>query len=154
MLRDTLLTFHILGVIVWLGFGFYELLLSREIRNARGTSLEIPLIRIHGRHAGLVAIATLVVAAMGISMSVFLGWGFFQHLWLGIKQTIMLAILVDMALLTPTFKRAFDQIAALDDSDGPGLERCRATLARIHRHVVPMRVGGVVAVVLAVWRPE
>lgn len=153
MLRDALLTVHILGVIVWLGFGFYELLLSREIVKARGTSLEIPLIRIHGRYGGLVALATLVVAGMGILMSLLLGWGFFQHLWLGIKQAIMLAILIDMALLVPTFQRAYQQIAALDESGGAGLEQVRITLAQIHRHVVPMRVAGVVAVVFAVWRP-
>lgn len=39
MLRDSLLTIHVLGVIVWLGFGGYELLLSHEIRKARGTAI-------------------------------------------------------------------------------------------------------------------
>lgn len=153
MLRDTLLTIHILGVIVWLGFGFYELLLSHEIRKARDTSLEVPLIRIYGRYAGIVAVATLVVAAMGVLMATLLGWGFFQQRWLGIKQAIMLAIILDIAWLTPTFQRVYKEIAALRDSPGPELEQCRATLAQIHRHVVPMRLGALVAVVLAIWRP-
>jgi hypothetical protein len=55
MLRNSLPTIHILGVIAWLGLGSYELLLSREIRKARGTGMEILLIRVYGRYAGLVA---------------------------------------------------------------------------------------------------
>lgn len=153
MLRDTLLTIHILAVIVWLGFGLYELLLSHEIHKAKGTPLEVPLIRIYGRYSSIVAIATLVVAIMGILMATLLGWGFFQQLWLGIKQAIMLAIILDMVWLTPTFQRAYKEIAALRDAPGPELEQCRATLALIHRHVIPMRLGAIVAVVLAVWRP-
>lgn len=153
MLRDSLLTIHIIGVIVWLGLGAYELLLSHEIRRARGTPVEIPLIRIYGRYAGLVAAATFVVAIAGGAMSWFLGWGFFKHLWLGIKQAIMLAILLDIALMTPTFIRTADEIKALPDSAGPQLDSVRALLARVERHVIPMRLGALVAVVLAVWRP-
>jgi hypothetical protein len=66
----------------------------------------------------------------------------------------MLLILIDMALLVPTFRRAYADIAALSTDDGgTALERCRTSLERVHRHVVPMRVGALVAVLLAVWRP-
>lgn len=153
MLLDSLLTVHIFSVIVWIGFGLYELLLSREIHKARGTSTEIELIRINGRYGGIVAIATLFVAISGILMASLFGWGFFQQTWLGIKQGIMLAILLDMAWLTPTFRRAYREIRALSDVRGPELEQCRATLARIHPHVVLMRLGAIVAVGLAIWRP-
>lgn len=153
MLRDSLLTIHILGVIAWLGLGGYELLLSHEIRKARDTAMEIPLIRIYGRYAGLVAAATLVVAVAGGAMALLLGWGFFNQLWLGIKQAIMLAILLDIAFMTPTFIRTANAIKALPDSAGPQLDSVRSLLARVERHVVPMRLGALVAVVLAVWRP-
>lgn len=153
MLRDSLLTIHILGVIVWLGFGAYELLLAREIRSARGTAMEIPLIRIYGRYAGLVAAATLIVALAGGAMAVFLKWGFFNQLWLGIKQAIMLAILLDIAWMTPTFIRTGNEIKALPDNPGPQLDSVRSLLAQVERHVIPMRLGALAAVVLAVWRP-
>jgi hypothetical protein len=153
VLRNSLLTIHILGVIAWLGFGGYELLLSHEIRKARGTNAEIPLMRIYGRYAGLVAIATLIVAIAGSAMAWFFGWGFFSSLWLGIKQTIMLAIVLDMALMSPIFIRTANEIKALPDSIGPQLDSVRALLTRVDRHVLPMRLGALVAVVLAVWRP-
>ena len=154
MLRDSLLTVHILGVIAWLGFGGYELLLSHEIRKARGTVMEIPLIRIYGRYAGLVAAATLVVAITGGAMAWFLGWGFFKYIWLGIKQAIMLAILLDIAFMAPSFIRTGNEIKALPDSGGAQLDSVRKLLARVERHVIPMRLGALVAVVLAVWWPK
>ena len=153
MLRDTLLTVHILAVVVWLGFGLYELLLTRDIKNARGTQFEVPLLKIYGKYAPIVAIATLVVALTGVLMSIFLGWGFFQHMWLGIKQAIMLAVILDMIYLTPTFIRGAKEIGALSNNAGPELEAYRETQRTIDHHVVLMRLGGLVAVVLAVWRP-
>jgi len=116
MLLKTLLTIHIFGVIIWIGFGLYELLLHREIRNARGTAIEIALIRVSGRYGGIVAIATLVVAVTGVFMTNLLGLGYFQELWLGILQAIMLAILVDMVLLIPTYVRSYKEIGALRDT--------------------------------------
>lgn len=153
VLRNLLLTIHILGVIVWLGFGAYELLLSREIRRARGTPLEIDLIRIYGRYAGFVAVATLVVALAGILMSAFVGWGFFTSFWLGAKQTIMLLILADMAYLIPTFVATAKATAELTHPGGEVLDHTRQLLERVERHVVPMRLGALLAVVLAVWKP-
>ncbi len=152
MLRDILLTAHVFGVIVWLGCGLYEFFLAHEIKKARGSSLEIPLIQLYGKYAPVVAVATLVVAAMGILMSIFLGWGFFQHFWLGLKQLIMLLIIVDMVLLVPTFKLATDQINSLSD-DPAILPAYHETFAKIERHVSLMRLGASIAVVLAIFRP-
>lgn len=153
MLRNLLVTVHLLGVVFWIGLGTYELFLSREIRRARGTPLEIELIRIYGRYAGLVALATLVVAVAGALMAVLLGWGFFNQLWLGTKQAIMLVILADMAYLIPTFAATSKTVNALTGTGGELLDRARVLLERVERHVIPMRVGAVVALVLAVWRP-
>ncbi len=153
MLRSILLSIHLLAVVVWIGFGLYELLLIREIRHARGLPEEIPLIRIYGRYAGLVAIATLVVAAAGVAMSALLGWGFFSVLWLGIKQAIMAIILIGMIALIPLFRRTYAAIAGLSGSDSAALPTVRALIERVERYVILMRFGGVVAIVLAIWRP-
>jgi hypothetical protein len=153
MLRNILLSIHILAVVVWLGFGLYELLLIREIRNARGLPEEIPLIRIYGRYAGIVAVATLVVAAAGVGMSILLGWGFFSVVWLGIKQSIMAAIVFGMIVLSPLFMRTYAAIAMISGPQSPELQTARDLIDRVERFAVLMRLGGVVAVVLAVWRP-
>jgi hypothetical protein len=153
MLRNTLLSIHILAVVVWLGFGLYELLLTREIRRARGLPEEIPLIQIYGRYAGLVAIATLIVAAAGVAMSMLLGWGFFSVLWLGIKQGIMAAIIIGMIVLAPLFVRTYAAIASISGPHSAELQTARGLIGRVERYVILMRLGGVVAIVLAVWRP-
>lgn len=153
MLVNSLLTVHILGVIVWIGFGLYELLLHREIRRARGTPAEITLIRVSGRYGGLVALATLIVAITGAWMTSLMGLGYFRLLWLGILQAIMLAILLDMAWLTPTFVRFARELRELGEGPGPELERVRATSARLHPHLVLMRIGALVAVAVAVFQP-
>jgi len=153
VIRTFLLSIHLLAVIVWLGFGLYELLLVREIHKARGLPEEVPLIRIYGRYAGIVAVATLVVAAAGVAMAVILGWGFFTVLWLGVKQAIMAAIILGMVVLTPRFARAYAAIAALSGDSAGSLEAARAAIQRVEAPVLLMRIGGLVAVVLAVWRP-
>ena len=51
--------------------------------------------------------------------------------WLGAKQAIMLLVLAVMVCMVPIF----------------------VATAKVERYVVPMRIGALVAVVLAVWRP-
>ena len=153
MLRTVLLSIHVLAVVVWLGFGLYELLLLREIGRARGRPEEAALMRIYGRYAGIVAGATLVVAAAGVAMALALGWGFFNVLWLGLKQAIMAAIILGMIILTPLFVKTYAAIGALSEERPETLETAREAIGRVEGHVILMRLGGLVAVVLAVWRP-
>ncbi len=153
MLRTVLLSIHIFAVIVWLGFGLYELLLLREIGRARGRPEEAALMRFYGRYAGIVALATLIVAAAGVAMTVTLGWGFFTVLWLGIKQAIMAAIILGMVVLTPLFMRTFAAIAAISEGNSATLETARDVIKRVEGYVILMRLGGAIAVILAVWRP-
>lgn len=154
MLRTVLLSIHVLAVIVWLGFGLYELLLTREIRRARGAPEEVALIRIYGRYAAVVAVATLTVAAAGVAMALSLGWGFFSVLWLGLKQALMAAIILGMIALTPLFARTYAAIAGVVDAQSPSLVAARELIGRVERYVIAMRLAGVVAVVLAIARPH
>lgn len=82
-----------------------------------------------------------------------IGWGFFTSIWLGAKQAIMLLILAAMVYMVPTFVATAKATAALDRSGGSVPEHTRQLLAKVERYVVPMRIGALVAVVLAVWRP-
>ena len=82
-----------------------------------------------------------------------IGWGFFTSIWLGAKQAIMLLVLAVMVCMVPTFVATAKATAALDHSGGSVPENTRQLLAKVERYVVPMRIGALVAVVLAVWRP-
>lgn len=153
MLRTVLLSIHVLAVIVWLGFGLYELLLIREIRRARGSPEEVALIRIYGRYSGIVALATIVVAAAGVAMALLLGWGLFSVLWLGLKQGIMSAIILGMIALTPLFIKTYAAIGEISETNFLSVAKARDVIGRVEQYVILMRLGGFVAVVLAIWRP-
>lgn len=153
ILRNTLLSTHILAVIVWFEFGFYELPHTREIRKSRGSTEEIPLIRIYGRYAGIVAIATLITAVASVAMAIALRWGSFSVFWLGAKQDIMAAIILGMILLTPLFTKLYKSIAPVNSNNLASIAEPREIMDRVERYVLLMRVGGVIAVVLAVWKP-
>ena len=86
-------------------------------------------------------------------MALALGWGFFNVLWLGLKQGIMAAIILGMIVLTPLFMRTYAAIGAISEGNTATLTAARAVIDRLEKYVVLMRLGGVVAVVLAVWRP-
>ena len=60
MLRNTLLTFHILFVVVWLGGGLYDVFLAHEAKKARGTDLEVPVLRMKMYYGRVVALATVL----------------------------------------------------------------------------------------------
>jgi hypothetical protein len=130
--------------VVWLGCGLYELFLVREIRRARSSAEEIPLLRIYGRYAGIVAIATLATAGAGVFMSIMLGWGFFTVLWLGIKQGIMAAIILAMLVLAPLFLKTYarDQCGLqFRSTEPPSCAKFSLACRAICRAYAPRRSG-------------
>jgi hypothetical protein len=83
MVRDVLLSVHLLAIIVWIGVGFFELYLGRRFLASRGSPVEAPLIRIVYNSDLVVAAATMTAFAAGIAMALYEGFGFFHQLWLG-----------------------------------------------------------------------
>ena len=152
-MRETLLSIHLLAVIVWLGAGFYELWLGRLFLRSNGSASEATLIRAIYRSDVVVFAATLIAFAAGATMALTLGWGFFQELWLGLKQAIMIAVLVIVAAIFPAALRLGRQISALPAGDGAVPAELKMTYARLEPWYWTMRVLGVVAVLLAIWRP-
>lgn len=152
-LREVLLTVHLLAVIVWIGFGFFELWLGRAFLRLSGTPAGAPLIRLVYRSDVVVFIATLAAFAAGIAMALTLGWGFFQHLWLGIKQAIMIAVLVVVAVILPTALKLGGRVADLPEGPGPATPEIVGLYRRLEPWYLIMRLAAVAAVVLAVWKP-
>lgn len=153
MLRGILLTTHILAVTVWLGAGLYDLFLSHEMKRQRGTPAEVILARIYVRYGPVIVAAALVVAVTGALQSSLLGWGYFQHFWLGLKQALMLLVLGVLGAVFPTFARMGREVAALPASATELPDEVRALFARAEPYVLVMRAAALTAVVLAVFRP-
>jgi hypothetical protein len=152
-MRSTLLTFHLLGVVVWLGAGLYELFLDHEIRRARGTPAEVSLARVYCRYGPVVAVATLLVAATGVLQASLLGWGYFTSLWLGGKQVLMLLVLGILAALVPTFLRMGHLVSAHAEGAAELSAEARALFARVRPNVLLMRAAALMALLLGTFRP-
>ncbi len=151
--REPLLTIHVLAIIVWIGFGFFELWLGRIFMKGDGGAAEAPLIRLVYRADLIVFIATLTAFASGTAMALLLDWGFFQNTWLGIKQAIMFAVLAIVLFILPPALKLGALIAALPEGPGPATPEIKAQYARLEPWYVAMRIAAVAAVVLAIWRP-
>jgi uncharacterized membrane protein len=153
MARGTLLTFHLLGVVVWLGAGLYELFLDHEIQRARGTPAEVALARVYARYGPVVAAATLMVAATGVLQASLLGWGYFSVWWLGAKQLLMVLVLAILGALLPTFARMGRAVAAHPGGARELSDEARALFRRVRPYVLLMRAAALLALLLAVFRP-
>lgn len=152
--REILLTIHILAVIAWLGAGFFELWLGRLFLAAPYNSVGAPLIRIIYQSDVVVFAATLIAFGAGITQTIVFGWGWFETLWLGTKQAIMIGILAIVAYILPTALGLGKLIDALPEGPGPASEDVVMCYKRLEPWYWLMRVAGLVAVVLAVWKPS
>ena len=68
-------------------------------------------------------------------------------------QGIMAAIILAMILLTPLFVKLYKSIAAVNSDVPASISETREIMDRVERYVLLMRLGGVIAVLLAVWKP-
>ncbi len=152
--RDILLTIHIFAVIVWLGFGFFELWLGRIFLGDPNSHVADPLIRIIYQSDVVVFGATLVAFAAGITQTIVFGWGWFETFWLGAKQAIMIGILTIVAFILPGALRLGKLIDALPEGPGPASHDVIAQYKRLEPWYWLMRLMGAGAVVLAVWKPS
>lgn len=110
----------------------------------------MPRLRLIATSGPIVAIATVVVAITGAWMSWSGGWGFFQILWLSIKQAIMVAVLLTMVAFEGRFRRVANEIKALPPGPGPATPEIREALQSVRLPKVAMRVGALLALGLAV----
>lgn len=152
-MREVLLIVHLLAVIVWLGGGFYELWLGRKFLRSNGSVAEAALVRAIYQSDLVVFAATVVAFLAGAAMAVFLEWGFFTQLWLGVKQAIALLILLIVASIFPTALKLGKQIEALPAGDGPVPQELKQTYRVLEPWYAIMRILGVIAVILAISRP-
>jgi hypothetical protein len=154
VLRNVLLTIHLFAVILWLGGGAYELYVARQAKRYRGTPVELPLLRMVATTGPVVAVSMLLVAVTGVPMSWLLGWGFFTVFWLGAVQAIMAVGLGIMFSILRPYYRAGELMRALPPGPGEATDEIRAMLAALDPWILAMRIGALVAAVLAIWKPS
>lgn len=82
------------------------------------------------------------------------GYGFFHPLWLGAKQAIMIVVVLVVAINLPTVMKLNAATKALPPGPGPATDEIRACYVKLEPWFWLMRILAVVALLLAVWRPE
>ena len=146
MIRNALLSVHLLAIITWIGVGFFELYLGRRFLATKGSPVEAPLIRIVYNSDLVVAAATLTAFAAGIALALYEGLGFFQQLWLGAKQAIMIAVVLVVIAIMPTAMKLNAAINALPPGPGPATDEVRAIYLKLEPWYWLMRLLAVCAV--------
>ena len=157
MLRNALLSLHILSVAIWLGGAGYELLIVRRIRQARGTGRERDLVDIYMAYGPILGVATVLTALSGVFLSLSSDFGFFQYTWLGVKQAAMVGILIALGLALPPLIRTHKTLQAESagaDGSQETLERFRDALNRAEPIFGIVRIVAIVSLFLAVWKPS
>lgn len=150
-----LVIIHALAAVVWLGGAAYEkLFLVPEIRRAQGTSLELPLLRLVLRPERTIAAVAAVLVVTGVLMTLAKGGGFFQVLWLGLKQAVIILILLgyvaavgpELRALRADVERAFRSGRKADGS-------LRRRFRRLLSHLDLIHAGVLLNLILAFWKP-
>jgi len=152
-LHGTLLSLHLLGVVVWIGAGLYDLFLDREIERARGTPAEVVLARVYVRYGPVIVAAVFVVAATGALQTWLFGFGWLGWSWLGAKQVLMGVVLAVLFGLFPSFARMSRAVSALPVGAAELSGEARQQLARVRPWLVVIRACAITALLLAAFRP-
>lgn len=141
-------------MIGWLGFGFFELWLGRVFLRAPYEATGAPLIRIIYQSDVVVFVATLAVFAAGVLQTIVFDWGWFSTLWLGLKQSIMFGVLIAVALILPRALRLGALVNDLPEGPGPASKAVVDAYRALEPWYWSMRLAGLAAVFLAVFKPS
>lgn len=152
-----LLIVHLSGVAVWLGGALYErVFLVGNLRRLRGTGHESNVLRMMLSTEGYFLAASTAVLITGIVLSVMSGAGFFRLTWLGVKQGVMLGILIlFVTYVGPQMKRLKESLSAQMEKDSFAVlpESCHKTVTKITYMFDIAHAGVLLNIVMAVWKP-
>jgi uncharacterized membrane protein len=150
-----LLTLHLFGVAFWLGGAIYErVFLAKNIVRARGTGQELGLLKIMLSTETLFLSATLLVILTGVGMTLMTGLGFFQLSWLGLKQGLMVFILIGFALyIGPRMKKLKKLVENTSHLGGSISEENFKTLKQMLTGFDLVHIIVLINFLLAIWKP-
>jgi uncharacterized membrane protein len=154
-LFNILLTVHLFAVAFWIGGAIYErIFLAGNIIRNRGTGQEISLLRIMLSTEFIFLGATLLVLLTGIGMSIVSGAGFFHLSWLGLKQAIMIMIIIGfMYFIGPRMKKLKDLVKKADMVNGIISDEDYKRLHQMLTGFDVVHAAVLVNFILAIWKP-
>lgn len=151
---EILLILHILAVCCWLGGAMYErFFIVGGIKRAKGTELEVPMIKLMLSTAAFFLTSVMIILITGIIMTIMNDYGVLDWSWVGVKQYIFLLIMLTFFLVIgPRMGWISKQVKAAQDK-GTGVDD--ATRVLIRRIVIIfdiMHVGVLINIILAVTK--
>lgn len=149
------LTLHLLGVALWLGGAIYErLFVYAGVTKNQGTPLELLYTKILLRTQPFFLLSVLLLLIGGIGMTIFYRLGWFPLSWLGLKQSIAVAMLVIFAAVVgPTMKKTEQQVHTLGDKAATATAEIRRNVRKFQLALDVVHVGLVLNFLLGVWKP-
>ncbi len=151
---NLLLILHITAVCCWLGGAMYErYYIVGGIRKAKDRESETSFLKILLSTAPFFLTAVITVLITGIIMTIIGNYGFFQWSWIGLKQYIMVAILlVFIFYVAPQMGLLGKQLQVqMEQKDGIN-DEMRSSINRIVLLFDIMHLGVLVNVILGVTK--
>jgi len=149
------LTLHLLGVALWLGGAIYErLFVFAGVTKHEGTPLELLYTKILLRTQAFFLLSVLLLLVGGVGMTIFYRLGFFPASWLGIKQGVVVVMLVIFAgVIGPTMKKTEQQVHTLGDKAATVTTEIRRNVHKFQLALDIVHVGLVFNFLLGIWQP-
>lgn len=147
-----LLIIHLISVCGWLGGAVYErIFIVGGIRRSKGTVHEARLIKLMLSTAPFFLTSVVLILITGISMSIMADYQFFSWDWLGLKQYLMVVILLGFFLLIgPMMGKIGQQVKSRLAEDQQVTDETRGLIRRVAILFDIMHLGVLVNLILGV----
>ena len=149
-----ILVLHLIAVCCWLGGALYErCFIVAGFRKEEGSELEAPMLKLLLGSVPFFFTSVMTVLITGITMTIMGRYGFLQWSWIGLKQYIMLGIIVLLASnIAPKMARLGKQLKE-NMERGEGVEDImRAQTNRLIVYLDIMHLGVLVNLVLGITK--
>lgn len=152
---DLGLTLHLLGVAGWVGGAIYErLFIFGVIKKRPESPLALTMTNMMLRTAPFFVISALLLLLGGVTMTLHYNLGWFRLNWVGLKQGVMVLILLQFLLLVaPSMKRLERDLAGLADRTALLPAPQREQIYRIQTILDIGHIGVLANVILGIWKP-
>lgn len=155
-MNQLLLFLHCIGFSILIGAALYDrCYLVRNLRRAKGLSIERDLIQIYLSTGPLFSVGVALILVSGIGLTLLYDEGFFRRSDVGLKQFLFLVMgLVFPIYIIPTMRTIHRLMQTMPDGSPRVPDQCRSLLARLYWVLDAVTLTNVVILAIAVWQPN
>ncbi|MDN4606694.1 hypothetical protein [Sporosarcina highlanderae] len=149
-----ILVLHLIAVCCWLGGALYErCFIVAGFHREAGSEKEVPMLKLLLGSVPFFFTSVVTIIVTGIAMTIMGKYGFLQWSWIGLKQYIMLGIIILLAtIIAPGMKRLKKRLKENIERGGGVDDLMRSQTNRLIVYLDIMHVGVLVNLILGVTK--